>query len=50
MVLPDRMHRSQPSTELAALVEGGAALAGLVVTAVLVVVALASAVSILLSL
>jgi hypothetical protein len=44
------MERTQPSTDLAGLVEGGAALAGLVLTALLVVIALASAASVISSL
>jgi hypothetical protein len=44
------MERTQPSTDLAGLVEGGAALAGLVLTALLVVIALASAASVIFSL
>ena len=50
MVFPEPMYRTQPSTDLAGLVEGGAALAGVVLTAVLVVIALVSAVSVFLSL
>jgi hypothetical protein len=45
MVFPEPMDRTQPSTDLAGLVEGGAALAGVVFTALLLVIALASAVS-----
>jgi hypothetical protein len=50
MVFPEPMERTQPSTDLAGLVQGGAALAGLVVLALLVVIVVASAASIILSL